>query len=367
MTGRAVAAPRRVSLLAFHFAEYSARLALGLAEHARVQLVLDRAKLVAEAPGLLAELDAAGVRTVAYEHGSAAAKLLSGGRALAAIAAFRPHLVVAHEHAVPAPAMITAAAARLAPLRLIVHDPQPHAGADAKVSQATDRFRRLGRDAAADYAVHGRFCTEQMGLAQPRSPKPVRAIAHGVLSPPTAAERRAPVPNRALFFGRLELYKGFDTLFAAADRVAAELPDFTLQILGRGSELERVRALAAERPYVELLAGYAPPEQVVAAMQQASVVVLPYDEGTQSGVLSIAFANARPVVATAVGALQEVVTEANGVLVRPKDPAALAGAMLHVLRDETAWARLSAGAAETAATAMDWRAVASALLEPAAA
>jgi glycosyltransferase involved in cell wall biosynthesis len=101
---------------------------------------------------------------------------------------------------------------------------------------------------------------------------------------------------------------------------------------------------------------------VIQAMQEAAIVVLPYDEATQSGVLSIAFANARPVVATAVGAVQEVVTDDNGLLVPARDPERLAEAMGRALTDQALWARLSAGAARTAADDMDWAAVAEILL-----
>ena len=58
-------------------------------------------------------------------------------------------------------------------------------------------------------------------------------------------------------------------------------------------------------------------------------MVLPYEEATQSGIAQIAFGFDRPVIATEVGGLPEVVSEAQtGYIVPPSDPEALAGAIV---------------------------------------
>ena len=64
------------------------------------------------------------------------------------------------------------------------------------------------------------------------------------------------------------------------------------------------------------------------------MVVLPYDEATQSGVVPVAYNYAKPVVATTVGALAECVTDRRtGLLVPPRDPQALADAIIHLLKN----------------------------------
>ena len=84
-------------------------------------------------------------------------------------------------------------------------------------------------------------------------------------------------------------------------------------------------------------------------------MVAPYSEATQSGVVAAAFANGRPVIATAVGGLPDfVIHNRNGLLVPPHDPLALADAILAIIEDRALLARLSAGAAASAAMEMSW-------------
>lgn len=69
---------------------------------------------------------------------------------------------------------------------------------------------------------------------------------------------------------------------------------------------------------------------------RAALVVLPYTEATQSGVVPVAYNFARPVVGTKVGALAECIDDGKtGLLVPPRDPESLALAIVRILEDET--------------------------------
>ena len=82
---------------------------------------------------------------------------------------------------------------------------------------------------------------------------------------------------------------------------------------------------------------------------------MPYLNATQSGVVAAAFGNGRPVVASRTGGLVDAVTEdADGVLVAPGDPAALAEAIGALLDDAPRLARLGEGARRAAAGAFAW-------------
>lgn len=62
------------------------------------------------------------------------------------------------------------------------------------------------------------------------------------------------------------------------------------------------------------------------------MVVLPYIEATQSGVVPVAYNYGKPVVATSVGALPDcVIDEVTGLLVPPRDPHRLADAIVRLL------------------------------------
>jgi glycosyltransferase involved in cell wall biosynthesis len=69
--------------------------------------------------------------------------------------------------------------------------------------------------------------------------------------------------------------------------------------------------------------------------QRASVVVLPYTDASQSGVVPLAYAFGKPVVVTDVGSLPEVVDDAEtGYIVPPKDPTRLGDAIIDLLKNK---------------------------------
>jgi O-antigen/teichoic acid export membrane protein/glycosyltransferase involved in cell wall biosynthesis len=358
---RSAAKPARVTILSFHFAEYSARLCLALGDDHPVQMSVDRDKLVREAPSSVVGSVQRLENIVWYERRSTFGKFLSAGRILMDIRRFRPDLIVAHETLVPLPALVTFACRLIAPLRLIVHDPDPHAGADASISRLKRSLRWMLRKVATGYVVHGLYCRKAL-LKSVSPKKPVICINHGTLLEPE--KFRSPLPGNILFFGRLEQYKGLPTLYAVADLLAEKLEGFRLTVVGHGSEAASVRAFAATRSFVEFNEGYASPEDVISAMQDAVVVLLPYDEATQSGVLAAAMANGRPVVTAAVGAIVEVIDGQNGIAVPPADVAAFAGALEKILSDPLEWERLSQGAMRTAGSSMNWKTIGRAIVGP---
>ena len=69
--------------------------------------------------------------------------------------------------------------------------------------------------------------------------------------------------------------------------------------------------------------------------QRASIVVLPYIEGSQTGIIPIAYSFKKPVIATNVGSISEVVEDGvTGFIVPPRDSHALADAIIKILKDD---------------------------------
>lgn len=128
--------------------------------------------------------------------------------------------------------------------------------------------------------------------------------------------------------------KGFDVLLAAL----ARLPDKHLRLVGDGPlrgalEAEAARLGVADR--VELH-GLGPKGEVAELMRRARLVVVPSRFET-SGVVAIeALASGTPVVASAVGALPELLADGGGVLARPGDPGDLAARIEEALATEVA-------------------------------
>lgn len=157
----------------------------------------------------------------------------------------------------------------------------------------------------------------------------------------------ASLPERpvALFVGALEAYKNVDGLASAWRRVAEQVPGATLVLIGKGSRQHVVDELLRELPHrVEHHAELTPP-QVAAALDAATLLVLPsWPEGLGRVVIE-AFARGRGVVATAAGGILDLVEDGvEGILVPRADEDALVHALVQVLSDRELAARLGAAA-----------------------
>lgn len=141
--------------------------------------------------------------------------------------------------------------------------------------------------------------------------------------------------NVILYFGYVRPYKGVMTLLEAMQQVRAwqnELGETLLLVVGEFYDDEQkyrqcVRELTLES-CVRFVADYVPNDHVARYFSAADVVVLPYLSATQSGIAQIAYNFDKPVIATQVGGLAEVVIhEKTGFLTPPNEPPALAGAI----------------------------------------
>ncbi|MHA7133380.1 glycosyltransferase family 4 protein [Oerskovia turbata] len=138
-----------------------------------------------------------------------------------------------------------------------------------------------------------------------------------------------------LAVGRVEHVKGFDLLLEAF--AASGLKDrATLTIVGDGSELVELRRRAGVLGVEDRVSfpGMLRPDDVASALEQAAVVVVPSRKEAASIVVLEAWRAGRPVVGTVLGGPRTLLTDGvDGVLVDPRDPAALAGAIESLLDD----------------------------------
>ena len=224
---------------------------------------------------------------------------------------------------------------------LTVHDVTPHLAAHYRknlVHRAVER--QLFRSADA-FIVHGRHQSD-LAERQPwrRVAASVHVIPHGALAQPSAP---SPLPEKPtlLFFGRVEFYKGLDVLVKAVRLLEPKL-GVRVVVAGKGTDLERCRAFAGEAPQFEWRTGFVHDDDLPRLFAEASVVVLPYREASQSGVIPLAYANRRAVIASDVGSLADAVFDGRtGMLVPPEDPRALARAIERALGDRVALEAMS--------------------------
>jgi glycosyltransferase involved in cell wall biosynthesis len=161
----------------------------------------------------------------------------------------------------------------------------------------------------------------------------------------------APLPDEpvALFVGVLEAYKNVDGL-AAAWRLAAPLvPGAKLRIVGRGSRTDVVRALIDELPAQTAWEERLSPAEIVRALDDATVLVLPSRSEGMGRILVEAFCRGRGVVGTRAGSIPDLVEDGvNGLLVDQGDDAGLADAVVRALTEPGLAERLGGAARERA-------------------
>jgi glycosyltransferase involved in cell wall biosynthesis len=349
-------APRRPRVVMFapHFAEYALRAAIGLARDADVLAIFDGRVLEREVSPVLG-LTHPNVAIRALDFGVRGQSRLDFAGLVAAIAAFAPD-VIHHQEQLPQVSLALMARFRATSAQvLMVHDPQSHGSAVYALDPATQGAILRTRRAADRIFVHGPANEAQLRAADPGLTVPVTQVEHGVMLVPPPAMQRSPDSRRVLMFGWMVEHKGVDVAVAAAAILAGRGTSVTFHLAGSGSELERHRDSIAAAGNIIVDDRFLPPDEAIAAFQQAALAILPYREGTQSGVLASAMGNGRPAIVSRVGDFARIVSDGvNGFVVTPGDPAVLASAIAHTLDTPGLLAALSAGARGTATTLMDW-------------
>ncbi|MBN1435581.1 MAG: glycosyltransferase [Sedimentisphaerales bacterium] len=183
-------------------------------------------------------------------------------------------------------------------------------------------------------------------------------------SPITKAQAQAQLQVSSpclLFFGFVRKYKGLDILLEAFRQLQPETNQ------KRGLALERQRKCLSPfspqtqatllivgefwkdkqyyldiinrnnlQPHIRLIDQYIPNEQIAQYFTAADLVVQPYRSATGSGICQLAFGLNRPVIATNVGDLSQVIQDhVNGRIVPPNNPQALAAAIRESLNPQT--------------------------------
>jgi D-inositol-3-phosphate glycosyltransferase len=167
----------------------------------------------------------------------------------------------------------------------------------------------------------------------------------------------------ALFFGLIKRHKGLDLLLDAFATARQSAPDLRLLIAGQPMQswsgyARRLSRLGLD-DVVELHLGFIPSDRLPVYFSAADLVVLPYRDTFQSGVALAAYAYERPVLATAIGGLPELIDEgATGFLVPPNDPLALAEALVAAASDPERLQRLGSAAGARSRELHDWALIA---------
>lgn len=215
---------------------------------------------------------------------------------------------------------------------LTVHDPLPHS---SEMGLAYRLHRKVAMKAVPHFILLNQ--TQRAAFIQEYHLDESQ-VFNSRLSIYTHLKDTTPIlpvsSDYVLFFGGISTHKGVDDLCIAMQQVHRILPQLKLVIAGSGTLYFDTKPYE-EAGFLELYNRYLSDAELKGFIQQASMVVCPYRDATQSGVIMSAFALGKPVIATNVGALSEMVEDGrHGLIVPPKDTEALAAAIIRLSETE---------------------------------
>ena len=233
---------------------------------------------------------------------------------------------------------------------------------EAETAAAADLVPTLGMEMAGQLTAAGVPAEKVLLLPN--------AVGEGFLAEPldaAAARTRLGLPAKGPFIGTVSSlvdYEGLDTLLRAAALLMPTRPDLHCLIVGDGAALPALRALAEELGLggKVLFPGRVPRSEAQLYHQALDVFAVPRkDLNVTRAVTPLkpveALASARPVVASRLPALAELVADGTtGLLVQPSDPTALADALQRLLDDEPLRHRMGAAGRAAEQATRTWEA-----------
>ena len=186
----------------------------------------------------------------------------------------------------------------------------------------------LCREVAALSPKLVEYCRETLPISSPLSVLPI--MSDEITNGRTAAHQ----PNGHVNFGfaaRMEELKGPMVLMEAFAAAHDHVPSVRLKLAGDGSQRKQVAGLAQSlsvADHYDYLGIYTKPDERTAFMHDLDVFVMPsFTEGTPNSIVE-AMANGKPIIASAVGGIPDMIDPESGILVPPGDARALAKAMI---------------------------------------
>ncbi len=248
------------------------------------------------------------------------------------------------------------------PVVCTIHDATPHPGDGAPLK---DWFYRPP-PGLAGYVAPTRFVADRLVDVHGVAPD---SVAVAPLGPPldwqgrrTRGTDTTGQPLSLLFLGRILPYKGLDRLVRAYGALRERSLPVRLRVSGGGDLGNQAAALSA-LPDVTIDNRWIPDEEIPALLSAADILVLPYIEASQSGLVNEAFATGLPVVATPVGGLAEQVRDGdNGLLAADTSAESVTAALARLVDDRSLLQQLSEGALRTTALNETWLEAADAIV-----
>ena len=202
---------------------------------------------------------------------------------------------------------------------LTVHDPFPHSGLDTFIVRLR---RKVAFKLISHFIILNRVQRQNFLSYYSLSGNKVinsRLSCYTYLRTINTSGSNKINGRYILFAGKISPYKGLDYLLPAMKQVHEMCPDCRLIVAGGGKyhfDIGHYQSL----DYIDIRNRFIPDSELVALIKNCEFMVCPYTDATQSGVIMSAFAFNKPVIATNVGGLPEMVRHQQyGLIIKEKD------------------------------------------------
>ena len=216
----------------------------------------------------------------------------------------------------------------------IVHDPFPHSGEGNKRASV---IRWISYKLSKQFVIFNESQRKDFSTRNHLDEKCVQVNILGTydyLNYFKKEQTGISQNKKVLFWGRISPYKGVEYLLRAMEIVHQQIPNAELTIAG-GGHLYFDFSPYKDKGYIKLINRYISMKELGELLSAASIVVCPYTDATQSGVIMSAYTYNVPVVATNVGGLPEMVEDGiTGAIVPPKDAKTLADGIMQLLTSD---------------------------------
>jgi glycosyltransferase involved in cell wall biosynthesis len=347
-----------------HFAEYTCCLAAELAHDHEILLILGEHNAAYELEDEIERYRSIPQLTVLLLPHSKSPILMAQNvaRLISKVKRYKPDIIHVQESTRDYAVAALIYLSWFFPFVLTVHDPQPHSGEDSQQYRFSRHriYQWILRTLCDGAITHGSLLCEQLVSVAPWLSGRVISIPHGPLGPLTIGEQKVPDIGNLLFFGRINAYKGLRYFIDVVLHLRAKGLSVKGVIAGRGADLEPNRAAIESNDCFELHEGFISRAKVQVLFTRAQLVIMPYIDATQSGVAAMAIGLGRPVVATRVGAIPEMILDGyTGLLVPPRDVVALADAIESLITDADRYTMLTDNVREAGSHGMlSWERIA---------
>lgn len=248
------------------------------------------------------------------------------------------------------------------PFILTVHDAIRHEGDAGPFQRWVESYEQRHADAFIALSEHVKRQLDSR-RHRPRFGTTLIPLPNFSYATQDRASSSTSVTLKCLFIGRIRPYKGIGVLLDAFERITRESEhDVSLTIAGSG-DLKPYEAKVSNLSGLDVRNKWLSDSEFGQLVHSHDVLILPYLEASQSGVIAAAHGAGKPVVAFSVGGISEQIDHGgNGLMAADRTPESLAREVLRLADDKQLLAKLQEGARASSGAGSTWASSAESVL-----